>query len=164
LDPQVAIFKLNDYSPNSFAVRTPECPVVCKVLVVEDEALQGLNVMATLSRAGIEAVGPYPTVSGAFAAIEERTFDAALVDINLNGVPSFDVAATLRQKGIPFAFVTAYERTLPEEFRSVPNFGMANRRPASRLLRYWNFEKFRSGGDGGCEKGDGPPAPGTPIC
>jgi DNA-binding response OmpR family regulator len=120
LDPQGAIFKLNDYSPNSFAVRTPERPVVCKVLVVEDEALQGLNVMATLSRAGIEAVGPYPTVSGAFAAIEERTFDAALVDINLNGVPSFDVAATLRQKGIPFAFVTAYERTLPEEFRSVP--------------------------------------------
>jgi CheY-like chemotaxis protein len=98
----------------------PECAVVCKVLVVEDEALQGLNIVATLSEAGIEAVGPYPTVSGALAAVEVRTFDAALLDINLNGVPSFDVAATLRQKGIPFAFVTAYERTLPEEFRSVP--------------------------------------------
>jgi DNA-binding response OmpR family regulator len=94
---------------------------VCKVLVVEDETLQGLEIMATLSRAGIEAVGPYPTVDGALAAIEGRTFHAALLDINLNGVPSFDVAATLRRKGIPFAFVTAYERMpLPEELCSVP--------------------------------------------
>jgi DNA-binding response OmpR family regulator len=94
---------------------------VCKVLVVEDEVLQGLEIMATLSRAGIEAAGPYPTVDGALAAIEGRTFDAALLDINLDGVPSFDVAATLRRKGIPFAFVTAYERSMPpEELCSVP--------------------------------------------
>jgi DNA-binding response OmpR family regulator len=96
-------------------------PVVYKVLVVEDETLQGLEMMDALSRAGIEAVGPYPTVDGALAAIEGRTFDAALLDINLDGVPSFDVAATLRRKGIPFAFVTAYERSMPpEELCSVP--------------------------------------------
>jgi CheY-like chemotaxis protein len=96
-------------------------PVVCKVLVVEDETLNGLDIMATLSGAGIQSVGPYPTVGGALAAIEGRTFDAALVDINLNGVPSFHVAATLRRKEIPFAFVTAYDPiVLLEELRSVP--------------------------------------------
>ncbi len=94
---------------------------MCKVLVAEDEILLGLDIIATLGQAGIQAIGPYPTVDGALAAIEGRTFDAALIDINLKGVPSFEVAAALRRKGIPFAFVTAYDRIpLPQELRRAP--------------------------------------------
>ena len=92
-----------------------------KVLVIEDEALLGLEIIAALGKAGIEAIGPFPTVDGALAAIAGRKFDAALVDLNLNGIPSFDAAAALKRKSIPFAFVTAYDRIpLPREFSSVP--------------------------------------------
>jgi CheY-like chemotaxis protein len=94
---------------------------VRKVLVAEDVTLIGLDIMTALSRAGIEAVGPYPSAAGALAALEEARFDAALLDINLNGVPSFNVAAKLKQQGIPFAFITAYDPILlPEELRSAP--------------------------------------------
>ena len=92
-----------------------------KVLVIEDEPFQGLEIVAALGGAGIEAIGPFPTVDGALAAIAGREIDAALVDLNLNGVPSFDVAAALRRKGVPFAFVTGYDSAaLPPEFSSAP--------------------------------------------
>jgi CheY-like chemotaxis protein len=95
---------------------------VYKILVVEDEVFQGLDIIATLEEAGIGALGPYPTVGGALAAIAGGgIFDAALIDLNLNGVPSFDLAAALRLKGKPFAFVTGYNHIpLPEELCSVP--------------------------------------------
>ena len=61
---------------------------MCKVLVAEDEILLGLDIIATLGQAGIQAIGPYPTVE---------------------------------RKGIPFAFVTAYDRIpLPQELRRAP--------------------------------------------
>ena len=95
-----------------------------KVLVVEDEALVGFEIISILREAGLQAVGPAPTVSAALAALEREEFDAALLDINLQGVPSFEVAETLRRKAIPFAFVTAYSRIpLPQELQSVPLLG-----------------------------------------
>jgi len=92
-----------------------------KVLVVEDEVLVGYEMVATLRRAGIEAVGPAPTIDAALAAIKREECDAALLDINLNGFPSFSVAEALRQNGTPFAFVTAYPRLIvPQELRDAP--------------------------------------------
>ena len=95
-----------------------------RILVVEDEALVGFEIMAVLRKAGIEPLGPFPTVSRALAAIDARTFEAALLDSNLHGVPSFDVAEALKRKAIPFAFVTAYGHIpLPVELRSAPLLG-----------------------------------------
>ena len=36
-------------------------------------------------------------------------FDAALIDVNLDGEMSWDVAAVLRTRGIPFVFGTGYD-------------------------------------------------------
>lgn len=95
-----------------------------RVLVVEDEALVGFEIIATLRQAGLAAVGPVPTVSAALNALESEEFDAVLLDINLQGVPSFAVAEALRRKAIPYAFVTAYTGIpLPHELRNAPLLG-----------------------------------------
>ena len=43
--------------------------------------------------------------------------------MNLGQGPSFDLARTLSERAVPFAFVTGYDRsTIPEEFASVVRF------------------------------------------
>jgi two-component SAPR family response regulator len=92
-----------------------------KILVVEDEALVALEIMSILNEAGFEIVGPVGTVNAAMTAIETERFDAALLDINLHNIPSFDIAKALQKKEIPFAFVTAYSNIpFPPELRTAP--------------------------------------------
>ena len=104
-----------------YAPAEASCMKANKVLVVEDEALVAFEIIATLRKAGLETVGPVPTVGAALAAIEREEIGAALLDMNLNGVPSFAVAEALSKKATPFAFVTAYSRmALPDELRDTP--------------------------------------------
>jgi CheY-like chemotaxis protein len=48
------------------------------------------------------------TVDQAVALIEAQVFDAALLDMNLNGIKSFPVAEKLAALGVPFVFSTGY--------------------------------------------------------
>ena len=84
--------------------------MIGRILVVEDEWIQGRELMDILGEAGLEPMGPFTNVSEALAALQNADYDAALLDIDLNGIPSFEVADTLRQEEIPFAFVTAHAR------------------------------------------------------
>ncbi|MDX8436955.1 hypothetical protein RFN25_26365 [Mesorhizobium abyssinicae] len=53
--------------------------------------------------------------------IASEDVECATVDINLGGAPTFAVAAELKGHGIPFIFVTGYDRTIvPSEFSGVP--------------------------------------------
>ncbi len=46
--------------------------------------------------------------------------DAAVVDINLNGIRTFEPAGLLAELGVPFVFVSGYSETsVPAEFGSV---------------------------------------------
>ena len=40
-----------------------------------------------------------------------ETFDAALLDVNLDGEMSWEIADVLTARGIPFAFSTGYDQT-----------------------------------------------------
>ena len=93
-----------------------------RILVVEDEYFLADDARSTLSRLGAEVVGPAPTVAEASALIETGgQIDCALLDVNLRGETAFDVADALQQRGIPFAFVTGYDRdTIPERFSGIP--------------------------------------------
>lgn len=74
---------------------------------------------------GAKIVGPVGTLTDAFDAIEgaEGTLDTALLDISLRGQTIFPVAAFLKMKHIPFAFVTGYDDSvIPAFFRSTPVF------------------------------------------
>lgn len=57
---------------------------------------------------GCEVVATAATVNQALALMEERTFDAAILDVNLNGQPSYPVADILATRGVPFIFATGY--------------------------------------------------------
>jgi CheY-like chemotaxis protein len=81
-----------------------------RVLVVEDEALILMMVEAMLGDLGCESVTGAATVDKALALIEAQVFDAAMLDMNLNGNPSHSVAEALVARGVPFVYCTGNNR------------------------------------------------------
>ena len=67
-----------------------------------------LNIEDMLADLGCESVTAASTVDQAVALIEAQVFDAALLDMNLNGIKSFPVADKLATHGVPFVFSTGY--------------------------------------------------------
>ena len=86
-------------------------------LIVEDEPLIALDIVAGLESAGVIVEGPVSSVKDALRTVEGTSFDGVLLDANLRGEPVGDVAAALTRRNIPFVFVTGYGRqALPEGF------------------------------------------------
>lgn len=79
-----------------------------RVLVVEDEMLVLMYTKDLLADLGCETVVAAATNAQAIAFIETQHFDAALLDLNLNGIRSYPVADVLAAHGVPFAFATGY--------------------------------------------------------
>ena len=77
-----------------------------RVLVVEDEMLILMMIEDSLADLGCEAVTSAATVSEAIALINTQNFDAAMLDMNLNGEKSFAVADALHAQRVPFVFST----------------------------------------------------------
>jgi CheY-like chemotaxis protein len=77
-----------------------------RILVVEDEMLNLVMLEDILTEAGCESVAAAATIDQAIAVIDERIFDAALLDIKLKGKHSYPVADALAVRGVPFIFVT----------------------------------------------------------
>jgi len=88
-----------------------------RFLIVEDEPLIALDIVAGLESVGVNVEGPIGSVKEALRAIQESSFDGVLLDANLRGEPVDEVAAALTRRNIPFVFVTGYGRqALPESF------------------------------------------------
>ncbi len=79
-----------------------------RILVVEDEMMVLLATEDMLADLGCEAVAAAATVDQALALIDAQGFDAAMLDVNLNGRKSYPVADVLTRRGVPFAFSTGY--------------------------------------------------------
>ncbi len=89
----------------------PALPPVAKklrVLVVEDSFLIVMSIEAMFDDIGWEIVGPATRIAEALVLAREENFDAALLDVNLDGEMSWDVAMILKARGIPFVFSTGY--------------------------------------------------------
>lgn len=80
----------------------------CRVLVLDDEILIALMVSDHVEELGCELVGPVSTVADALELVTGGTIQVALIDVKVGAEASFPVADTLIQRGIPFAFMTAY--------------------------------------------------------
>lgn len=96
-----------------------------RILVVEDEYLIAAEASQRLHALGAEVHGPVGTVAEAMDLLErpDEQLDAALLDINLNGQMVYPVAAFLKMRDVPFAFITGYEeRAIPAFYRSVSTF------------------------------------------
>ncbi|MFZ0266909.1 HWE histidine kinase domain-containing protein [Caulobacter sp.] len=78
-----------------------------KVLIVEDSLLLAMELEAGLEDSGVEVVGCAAELSEALQMLE-LSFDAAVLDADLNGQSVAPVAEILRREGRPFVFATGY--------------------------------------------------------
>ncbi|HEV2816379.1 MAG TPA: response regulator [Allosphingosinicella sp.] len=112
-----------------------------RVLVVEDEMLVLMNIEDMLADLGCEAVSAAATVEQALDLIEAQDFDAAMVDVNLDGRTSYPVADALAARGVPFVFSTGYSgQSMDDGYRDRPVLGKPYRNAdlieiLTRLLR-----------------------------
>lgn len=67
-----------------------------------------MTVEDMLTDLGCESVTTAATLDQGLALVEAQDFDAAILDVNLNGVKSYPLAAALAARGVPFAFATGY--------------------------------------------------------
>ena len=78
-----------------------------RVLVVEDEPVVAMCLEDMLDELGCVTVGPASRLSEGLS-LAEGALDAAILDINLAGERSNEIAERLRARGIPFAFASGY--------------------------------------------------------
>lgn len=79
-----------------------------KILIVEDQFIEANNLQEMLEQAGYTITGIARSVSGALTMIDAAKPDMVLVDIYLKGpLTGIDLAKTLRQKNIPFIYLSA---------------------------------------------------------
>lgn len=82
-----------------------------KIFIVEDEVVVAFEMTDTLEDMGFEVVGPSVHLEDAKRKAGESDIDVAFLDVNLGkGKTSEPIAAILRERGIPFVFITAYDR------------------------------------------------------
>jgi DNA-binding NtrC family response regulator len=92
-----------------------------RLLVVEDDVMIATLLEDMLTELGHRVVGPAASVEEASRLVDEAEFDAALLDVNLQGGTVETIAAALARRGKPFAFTTGYsERAIPAEFKDRP--------------------------------------------
>lgn len=79
-----------------------------RVLVVEDEPIVAMMLEDMLVELSCTVVGVASTVAQGLALAREGGFDAAVLDININGQRSDPIAEALDRMGLPYVFATGY--------------------------------------------------------
>ncbi|TMM48332.1 response regulator [Qipengyuania marisflavi] len=82
-----------------------------RIFIVEDELFLAFQLSDDLEQLGYEIVGPALHLQDAIKLARDEPMDAAFLDVNLgHGDTSKAVADILREREVPFVFVTAYDR------------------------------------------------------
>lgn len=90
------------------------------VLLVEDDWLQGSMLADLMQEAGFKVLGPVRDLREVRQVVGTKQVDLVLLDVNLGDGPDFAFAETLQEAGMPFAFVTAYDRRfIPSRFAGI---------------------------------------------
>jgi CheY-like chemotaxis protein len=92
-----------------------------RIFIVEDESMVTMLIEDTLADLGYEVTGSASRIEEALIKTSSLTFDAAILDVNLNGFETFTIADKLVREEIPFLFATGYGAAgLPDRFCDVP--------------------------------------------
>ena len=93
-----------------------------RFLVVEDEYLIAVDLVATLEALGMEVAGPAASVNEALQLLERGDhLDGAVLDINLRNERVYPVADVLAAHSIPFVFTTGYDAgDIPSAYAGAP--------------------------------------------
>lgn len=91
-----------------------------RVMVVEDQYLIADDLCRALTAAGAEVVGPFASEAKALASMDHGTIDGAVLDLDLNGRRSMELAERLTAMNIPFVIASGYpENTVSARFAAV---------------------------------------------
>jgi len=92
-----------------------------RLLVVEDELLVSMLVRRMLDDLGATVVGPCGRLADGMAVAKAERFDGAILDLNLAGEPADPLADLLLARGVPFVFITGYQReSIDRRYANVP--------------------------------------------
>ncbi len=93
----------------------------CRIIIVEDDYYQAHDSKQMLEEAGAAVILVSSVVPDLAELQSEGRIDAALIDINLGQGLTLDFARLLREKAIPFVFLTGYDAgMLPEDLADIP--------------------------------------------
>jgi len=88
------------------------------IFILEDEVLIRMMVAEMLEELGHRVVAETGSVPEARSLAASVEFDLALLDINIKGDTSADIAAIIEKRGLPLIFVSGYTTTgLPAPFQ-----------------------------------------------
>ncbi|HEY2895205.1 MAG TPA: response regulator [Pirellulales bacterium] len=91
------------------------------ILVVEDEGLVAMLIEDMLMEMGHVVAAVVAHMPDGVDLARDGKFDLAIIDVNLDGQPSYPIAEILRRRGIPFIFATGYgAKGLDAEFVGTP--------------------------------------------
>lgn len=92
------------------------------VLIVEDESMIRMLVSDMLEELGFAVAGQAARVDEALALIDSGlVFDAAILDVNLDGQSAEPIAEAVEKRGLPFVFATGYGAAdIPQRYRTRP--------------------------------------------
>lgn len=92
-----------------------------RILIVEDDYLLAEDLRVELKHMGAEVLGPVARVGPALDLLSDGCRpDAAALDVNLGGELVYPVADLLLRRGVPFVFLTGYDRSsLPPAYAHV---------------------------------------------
>jgi ActR/RegA family two-component response regulator len=92
-----------------------------RILIVEDDFYTATDLAREVALSGATVIGPFRDAAESLRAVGSARPDAALVDLNLGEGPDLTVAAALRERNVPFLFVTGYgEAAIPAAFADIP--------------------------------------------
>lgn len=92
-----------------------------RVLVVEDQMIVAMDVEGMLVSFGCVVVGPVARLHCAIRMAHEEALDAAILDVNLDGVSVDPLVQELQARGVPIILTTGYgASTLPVTLRDLP--------------------------------------------
>ncbi|MGH6878745.1 MAG: response regulator [Rhizomicrobium sp.] len=125
-------------------------PSTSCVLVVEDEWLIAATLEDMLRELGYQVRGPAARVTEALELLDGQPVDVAVLDITLHAENSFPIARALKDRGVPFVFLTGYVcNDIPDEFRDAPMLNKPTEQARlAACLRELLARRARGKGDG----------------
>ncbi|WP_280136879.1 response regulator [Microvirga vignae] len=91
-------------------------------MIVEDQALIGMSLEASLEEAGFAVEGPFMSNAQALSWLESDAPDIALLDVMIRDGTSVEIARELKSRGIPFVIYSGLppKKGGPPELQNVP--------------------------------------------
>lgn len=90
------------------------------ILLLEDEALIAMDIAMELESVGFEVIHA-ATIAEALTALDGKSIDAGILDLDIRGVQTTVVAEAMRARKIPFVVCSGSQfPTIAEIFSGVP--------------------------------------------